>query len=67
VLRIVAAQEGMQAGCPEYLGRQFHAARAEPQRRGDLNDQRAHMPPRGLGSAPIVTVTGIRRSADPVA
>ena len=42
VLRVVAAQEGMQAGGAERRGRQFHAARAQPQRGGDLDDQRTH-------------------------
>ena len=56
VLRVVAAQPGMQADGPERRGRQFHAARAQPQRRGDLDDQRTHpMPPARFGSEPIVT------------
>ena len=41
-LRIVAAEEGMQADGPEHLGRPFHAGGAQPQRRGDLDDQRTH-------------------------
>jgi hypothetical protein len=62
VLRVVAAQPGMQAGGPERRGRQFHAARAQPQRRGDLDDQRTH-PCLHPDSAP--TQTRLRADRNP--
>jgi len=62
VLRVVAAQPGMQAGGPQRRGRPFHAGGAQSQRRGDLDDQRTH--PR-LHPDSALTQTRLRADRSP--